>query len=132
MKYFWRVIIRAWITAPINRRTDWDEEDIETLRLYLESKSGTRFLQKLRESAADISFASVYSPANQAVSASAYARGWQDSLALVYRLSKVFPSAVESEYGVDGDERKKETPPRGSVTGTQSSWFGQIGGGSAL
>jgi hypothetical protein len=132
MKHLWRVIVRAWLTAPINQRTDWEQDDIETLRLYLESKSGKRFLQKLRESAADVSFASVYAPNTQAVSAAAYARGWQDSLALVYRLSRVFPGAVESEYGVDGEERKREIPPRGNVTGAQSSWFGQIGGGSAL
>jgi hypothetical protein len=131
MNFLWRTIVKAWIALPINRRVDWDQEDLDTLRLFLESKSGKRFLQKLRESAADVSFASVYSPASQAVSASAYARGWQDSLALVYRLSKVFPEQVESEYGVAGEEQV-QIPPRGSSAGGQSSWFGQIGGGQAL
>ena len=128
MKYLWRLIIKAWLCHPIARRYIWDDEDRQTLLLFLESKCGKRFVERLRQTCADVSFASVYSPHSQAVSAAAYARGWQDSLSLVYRLAQSFPQGVESEYGIDGDEMK--IPPQGATS--NRSWFGQIGGWSAL
>ena len=130
MKYLWRLLVKAWLAHPIRRRDMWDEEDRATLLLFLESKCGKRFVEKLRQTAADVSFASVYAPYKQSVSAAAYARGWQDSLSLVYRLAASFPQGVESEYGVDGEEMN--IPPQGNSSVTQRRWSGQIGGGSAL
>ena len=129
MKYLWRLIIRAYLSVPLHKRVIWGEKDRTEFNLFLQSSCGKRFAQKLRESAADITFGAVYVPHDQAVSASAYARGWQDALALVYRLAHVFPSAEESEYGVEGEQHS--SPPPG-VGATQSRWLGQIGGGNAL
>jgi hypothetical protein len=125
--WVWRLVIRWWIKQPISAPVPWTEEDSEQFRLFLGGGCGKRFLQKLRQAAAERCFRSVYGQASDAVSSAGYARGFCDCLGMVLRLSSSFP-VLESEYGIALDQ-----PPSGpSATEVEQSWRGVIGGGGLI
>jgi hypothetical protein len=128
MKFFWRVVIAAWIKAPIKTRVSWNLDDQQSLDLFLKSGCGKRFLLKLRESAADVSFRSVYGDTEKAVSNAGYARGYCDCLGAVFRLAKSFP-AEESEYEVAEDQPLPGQPVQQKAG---QGWRGVIGGGGLI
>ena len=127
MKYLFRLVIRAWVSRPSKTRIPWTDDDISTLYLFLESGCGKRFVLKLREAAADVSFRSVYSSPDGAVSAAGYARGFCDSLGLVFRLAKSFPT-LESEYAVAEDQTLPGQMPAREQAGKEAV----IGGGGMI
>jgi hypothetical protein len=110
MKFFLRILVTLWIRAPLGRRCVWTSEDTQHLGLFLESGCGKRFLLKLREAAADKSFGSVYGASSTAVSAAAYARGFCDSLGLIFALAKSLPRGEASEYEVSEGGREPGMP----------------------
>jgi hypothetical protein len=127
MKLFWRLLVTAWVKQPITRRIQWETDDTQTLSLFLSSGCGKRFVLKLREAAADVSFRSVYGQPNQAVSAAGYARGFCDCLGLVFRLAQSLP--VEASEYVPAES---QTLPGQPVKQTGQDWRGAIGGGGMI
>ena len=120
-----RFLLSHWIKAPITRRCVWTSEDAQHLSFFLESTYGKRFLLKLREAAADKSFGSVYARASEAVSAAAYARGFCDSLGLIYSLAKSLPLREASEYEPAEGYSLPGQPAAGL---SEQSWSGFLGG----
>jgi len=127
MRFFWRILIALYVKQPIYKRLPWTDEDSQGLDLFLKTGCGKRFILKLREAAADVSFKSVYGPAIQAVSASGYARGFCDCLGLVFRLAQSLPSAA-SEYAPGESQTLPGQPPKD----VEQGWQGAIGGGGMI
>jgi hypothetical protein len=127
MRLFWRLLIRAWIKAPIKARVPWNSDDSAQLQLFIESSYGKKFISKLRESAADVSFRSVYGNNENAVSNAGYARGYCDCLGAVFRLAQSFPAA-ESEYEV----AETQPLPGQPTARVEQGWRGVIGGGGMI
>jgi hypothetical protein len=128
MKLLWRLLVTLWVKQPIDKRLQWTDEDSQGLDLFLRSGCGKRFVLKLREAAADVSFRSVYGSSKDAVSAAGYARGFCDCLGLVFRLAQSLPSEA-SEYV----PAESQTLPGGaSSKQMEQDWRGAIGGGGMI
>jgi hypothetical protein len=128
MKLLWRLLITLWVKQPIYKRIPWSDEESRELDLFLRSGCGKRFVLKLREAAADVSFRSVYGSSKDAVSAAGYARGFCDCLGLVFRLATSFP-AVGNEYEPADAQR---LPGQEPVSDKGQDWRGAIGGGGMI
>jgi hypothetical protein len=128
MKALWRLLVASFVKQPIYKRLQWSDEDSQSLDLFLKSGCGKRFVLKLREAAADVSFRSVYSSSKDAVSAAGYARGFCDCLGLVFRLGNSFPT-LESEYEPAEHQR---LPGQEPVKEKDQDWRGAIGGGGMI
>ena len=127
MKYLFRLVVRLWVSKPITRRIQWETDDIASLSLFLSSGCEKRFVLKLREAAADVSFRSVYGASKDAVSAAGYARGFCDCLGLVFRLAQSLPMEA-SEYA----PAERQTLPGEPVKQTGQDWQGWTGGGGMI
>jgi hypothetical protein len=128
MKLLWRLLVASFVKQPIYKRLPWSDEDSQSLDLFLKSGCGKRFVLKLREAAADVSFRSVYGKSSDAVSAAGYARGFCDCLGLVFRLAQSLPLEA-SEYV---PAESQTLPGVTSQKQAGQDWQGWIGGGGMI
>ena len=123
MKAWIKAMIWRLISIPFQRAVNWTSEDAKHLEVFTRTLTGQKFLELLRQTVATNTFQAVY---HERVSASARARGMQDTLAVIYRL-RSFPPGESSEYA---DEDVEPLPSqRAPIDGRR---FNLSGGNSAI
>jgi hypothetical protein len=100
MKAWLRKLIWMLVSAPIKRRIAWTNEERASFEMFCRSSTGQKFFELMRQTAATVTFASVY---KGTASASGHARGMQDMLGLMIRLRASAPPIGAEAYEPDED-----------------------------
>jgi hypothetical protein len=123
MNAFLKAMIWRLISIPFQRAVNWTSDDAKAFEVFTRTLTGQKFLELLRQTVATNTFQAVY---HERVSASARARGMQDTLAVIHRL-RSFPPEAESEYtDEDVEPLPSQRPP---LDGRR---FNLSGGNSAI
>jgi hypothetical protein len=113
------------LSRPIIKAVRWTEEERSAFDAFCKSSCGQKFFEYLRQVVATTTFNAVY---QSSVSANYYARGQQDTLALLHRL-RVFP--LEEESSFTELEDGAQTAARGSPAKRSDDWR-WLGGRGAI
>ena len=125
MKAFFRGFLFKLLSRPIVRAIGWTEQERAAFDLFCRTSCGQKLFEYLRQVVATTTFNAVY---RESVSANYYARGQQDTLALLHRL-RVFP--LEESDWREFEDSEQPTAAQG-VPAKGSDHWRWLGGRGAI
>ena len=112
--------LKLWFTIRAIRsmvgtrhNVDWTISDSNAFKIFLNSQTGRRFVQAMRNSALEATSGAVFADPQKLISKAGYAQGFQSAFALVCRLSATDPLQLARHDGKTALTESSAESPQG-------------------